>query len=234
MKKIDLDELKRFDGKEGKPACIGYMGKVYEVTHSRLWKNGRHMNRHNAGGDLSADIQAAPHTPEVLERVPQIGTLEQTAVERKLPPFLERILTRVPMLRRHPHPMTIHFPIAFTFAVPAFNVLFLITGIRSFEITALHSLGAAIFFTPITMATGFYTWWLNYMAKRLRAVVIKQVFSFILLPLEIVLFFWRANSPDILDLQRPAGLVYFLLVVALFGIATVIGWYGAKLTFPTE
>lgn len=234
VKKIDLDELKGFDGKEGKPAYIGYMGKVYEVTQSKLWKNGRHMNRHNAGGDLSADIQAAPHTPEVLERVPQVGILEENAPVRKLPPFLERILTRVPMLRRHPHPMTIHFPIAFTFAVPAFNALYLITGMRSFEVTAFHTLGAAIFFTPITMATGFYTWWLNYLAKRIRAVMIKQILSFILLPLEIVLFLWRVVHPDILDLQRPVGIVYFLLVLALFGIATVIGWYGAKLTFPTE
>jgi predicted heme/steroid binding protein/uncharacterized membrane protein len=234
VKKFDLDELKNFDGKEGKPAYIGYSGKVYEVTPSKLWKNGRHMNRHNAGGDLTADIQSAPHTPEVLERYHQIATLEEKAPERKLPPYLERLLVWLPMLRRHPHPMTVHFPIAFTLAVPAFTLLYLITGIQSFELTAFHSLGAAIAFTPITMATGFYTWWLNYFARRIRAVIIKQVCSFILLPLEIVLFVWRIRHPDILSVFSGAGALYFLLVVCLFGIITVIGWYGAKLTFPTE
>ncbi len=234
MKKIDLDELGGFNGKDGKPAYIAHQGKVYEVTRSRLWKNGRHMNRHNAGNDLTADIQAAPHTAEVLERYPQVGVMGETKPERKVPPLLERLLTRVPMLRRHPHPMTIHFPIAFTFAVPAFHVLYLITAIRSFEVTAFHCLGAAIFFTPITMITGFYTWWLNYFAERIRAVTIKQVFSFILLPLEIVLFLWRLRDPDVLSTMDGAGLVYLLLTIGLFGIATVIGWYGAKLTFPTE
>jgi predicted heme/steroid binding protein/uncharacterized membrane protein len=234
VKKIDLNELKSFNGKDGKPAYIAYMGKVYEVTQSGLWKNGHHMNRHNAGGDLTADIQAAPHTPEVLERYPQVGILEEKAPKRKVPPLLERLLTRVPTLRRHPHPMTIHFPIAFNFAVPAFTVLYLLTGVKEFETTAFHTLGAAIFFTPITMATGFYTWWLNYFAKRIRAVIIKQVFSFILLPLEIVLFLWRIRNPEILETLSPGSMIYFLLVLSLFGITTIIGWHGAKLTFPTE
>ncbi len=130
--------------------------------------------------------------------------------------------------------MTVHFPIVFTFAVPAFCLLYLITGVKSFEVTAFHSLGAAIVFTPITMATGFYTWWLNYLSKWIRPVIIKQTFSFILFPLEIALFVWRFQRPDILGPLPPAGVLYFLLVVLLFALTTVIGWYGAKLTFPTE
>jgi len=233
-KEFDLDELKRFDGKEGRPVYIAQGGKVYDVTASKLWKNGRHMNRHNAGNDLTQDIQAAPHKLDVLERYPEIGTLKQKAPERNLPPALEWLLNRAPMLRRHPHPMTVHFPITFTLAVPAFLLLYLITGIRSFETTALHCLGAAIFFTPITMATGFYTWWLNYFAKRVHPIIMKQIFSFLLLPLEIILFVWRVLNPEVLNNPGPAGVIYILLAICLFGFATVIGWYGAKLTFPTD
>jgi len=233
-KEIDPDELKKHDGEDGRPAYIAHMGKIYDVTQSKLWKNGRHMNRHNAGNDLTHDIQAAPHTLDVLERYPEVGTLKEKPPERKLPPALERVLARVPMLRRHPHPMTVHFPIAFTLAVPAFVFLYLVTGISAFEITALHCLGAAIFFTPITIATGFYTWWLNYLAKWIHPVIMKQVLSFLLLLLETLLFVWRIYNPDVLSTFDQPGTIYFLLVICLFAITTVIGWYGAKLTFPTE
>ncbi len=73
VKELDPEELKGFDGKDGKPAYVAHQGKVYDITQSKLWKNGRHMNRHNAGGDLTADIQAAPHSPDVLKRYPEVG-----------------------------------------------------------------------------------------------------------------------------------------------------------------
>ena len=84
MKEIDLEELEQSDGKDGKPIYVAYQGKVYDVSGSKLWKTGRHMNRHQAGRDLTTDIQAAPHTPEVLERYPQVGVLrKREAAERK-------------------------------------------------------------------------------------------------------------------------------------------------------
>ena len=41
------------DGKEGHPAYFAYEGKIYDVTQSKLWKQGVHMGRHNAGTDLT-------------------------------------------------------------------------------------------------------------------------------------------------------------------------------------
>jgi len=235
MKEIDLEELEQSDGKDGKPIYVAYRGKVYDVSGSKLWKTGRHMNRHQAGRDLTTDIQAAPHSPDVLERYPQVGVLGKgEAVEREIPALLSRLLTRVPMLRRHPHPMTIHFPIVFTFAALAFNILYLATGLKAFETTALHCLGAAILFTPVAMLTGFYTWWLNYQSRFIRPVVIKQVLSLILLPGEAAAFVWRLLDPGILDTLGLGSAIYFLLLVALFGVVTVIGWFGANLTFPVE
>ncbi|MEW6667787.1 MAG: DUF2231 domain-containing protein [Thermodesulfobacteriota bacterium] len=235
MKEIDLEELEQSNGKDGNPVYVAYQGKVYDVSRSKLWKTGRHMNRHQAGRDLTTDFQAAPHTPEVLERYPQVGVLGKTEViERRIPAPLARLLKRVPMLKRHPHPMTIHFPIVFTFATLAFNILYLATGLKSFETTALHCLGAGILFTPVAMLTGFYTWWLNYQARFIRPVVIKQVLSLILLPAEAAAFVWRLLDPGILDTFRPGSTIYFLLLVSLFGMVTVIGWFGANLTFPVE
>ena len=68
MKEFTLEEIKKSNGKEGSLALVVYKGKVIDVSGSNLWKGGLHMNRHNAGNDLSSDILAAPHTPEVLER----------------------------------------------------------------------------------------------------------------------------------------------------------------------
>lgn len=63
------------DGKEGRPAHIGYNGQVYDVSASKLWKNGVHMGRHFAGADLTEALAAAPHGPEALEKVGRIGAI---------------------------------------------------------------------------------------------------------------------------------------------------------------
>ena len=74
-KKITLEELKQCNGKNGKPAYIAYQGKVYDVSQSKLWSDGDHMGLHEAGKDLTEDIDLAPHREEVLERAKLIGTI---------------------------------------------------------------------------------------------------------------------------------------------------------------
>ena len=74
-KKITLEELKQCNGKNGKPAYIAYQGKVYDVSQSKLWSDGDHMGLHEAGKDLTDDIDLAPHREEVLERAKLIGTI---------------------------------------------------------------------------------------------------------------------------------------------------------------
>lgn len=74
-KKITLEELKQYDGKNGKPAYIAYQGKVYDVSQSKLWSEGDHMGLHEAGKDLTDDIDLAPHREEVLERAKLVGNV---------------------------------------------------------------------------------------------------------------------------------------------------------------
>jgi predicted heme/steroid binding protein/uncharacterized membrane protein len=235
MKKINAKELSEFNGEKGNTVYIAHQGKIFDVSASKLWQGGVHMQRHRAGSDLTADIQAAPHGPEVLERYPQVAILEKGAVaEQKMPAILARLLKRFPMLRRHPHPMTVHFPIVFMFATALFTLLYLFTGIISFERTALNCLGAGILFTPVAMATGYYTWWLNYMARPLRPVTIKKRVAAILLCLEVVAFVWRLMMPDILAPFRIASGIYLILILLLFPLVAVLGWFGASMTFPVE
>ncbi len=235
MKEFDLEELAEFDGKDGKPVYIAHKGKVFDVTGSKLWKAGVHMKRHHAGADLSTDIKAAPHMPEVLDRYPQVGVLKQPATaEVQIPELLSRLLKKYPMLRRHPHPSTVHFPIVFMLATTVFNVLYVVTGIKAFEVTAVNCLGAGILFTPLVILTGLFTWWLNYMARPLHAIHVKMWCSLALLLTGIAAFAWHVSNPHILDSFQVQSFFYFLLILALSPLVVVIGWFGAKLTFPFE
>ena len=235
MKKITIKELSEFNGKEGKAVYIAHEGKIFDVSGSTLWQGGTHMQRHQAGGDLTSDIEAAPHGPEVLERYPQVASLEkEPVVKQRMPAILARLLKRFPMLRRHPHPLTVHFPIVFMFAATTFTLLSLLTGIQTFERTAVHCLGAGLFFTPVAMATGYYTWWLNYMARPIRAVTIKQWVAAVLLCIEIIAFVWRILNPAILAPFNFAGAIYLILILLLFPLVVILGWFGATLTFPLE
>ena len=130
--------------------------------------------------------------------------------------------------------MTIHFPIVFMFSTTLFNLLYLLTGVRSFELTALNCLGAGILFTPAAMATGYYTWWLNYQARPVRPVTIKKRVSVILLGTEIVVFLWRAHMSGYPECFQFGQSGLFAAGLFLLPLATVIGWFGAQLTFPIE
>ena len=71
------DELKKYNGKNGMPVYVAYEGKIYDVSDSDMWTGGEHMGTHNAGVDLTAEIDDAPHDDRVLERLKLVGELEE-------------------------------------------------------------------------------------------------------------------------------------------------------------
>ena len=75
QRKFTAEELKQYDGKEGRPAYIAYKGKVYDVTDNYMWLDGDHQGEHAAGKDLTEAMANAPHGEENLERVKLIGLL---------------------------------------------------------------------------------------------------------------------------------------------------------------
>ena len=75
MKKFTERELALYNGENGKPAYVAYKGKVYDVSASFLWKDGKHQVLHNAGADLTLALEQAPHGIEALERLPVVGIL---------------------------------------------------------------------------------------------------------------------------------------------------------------
>ena len=236
MKTLDEEALSRYNGGDGQPTYVAYKGKVYDISTSKRWKDGLHMKRHRAGADLTTDIQAAPHGPEVLERFEPVAVLRkaETRADPRIPAFLQNLLTRFPMLRRHPHPMTVHFPIVFMFSATVFTALYLLTGHPAFDTTAFHCLGGGVLFAALAISTGWYTWWLNYLSKPVRAVTIKKRFSLLMLGVGLTAFIWRLHTPGVLVGTDGPNVGYLLLVLSLFPLVTVIGWFGASLTFPIE
>lgn len=72
---LTLEELKAFDGQDGRPAYVAVDGVIYDMSNSNLWKNGQH-NGFQAGQDLTDVIKnQSPHGVKNLERVPKIGVL---------------------------------------------------------------------------------------------------------------------------------------------------------------
>ena len=238
MKEFSPEEIEAFDGKDGKPAYVVHDGKVFDVTGSKMWKAGTHMRRHQAGRDLTTDIQAAPHKADLLERYPQVGVLKKEVKEeveqRILPRPLALLLEKNPFFRRHPHPMTVHFPIVFMLSAPVFNVLYLITGTEAFETTALHCLAGGILFTVVGIFTGVITWWYNYMGRMMKPIVIKLPLSIVMLVVAIVVFVWRVKDPTVMQNPEGVNLLYLSLVLSLIPMISVIGWFGATMTFPVE
>ena len=230
MKEFTSKELSSFNGKDGNPVYIAFEGKIYDVSKSPLWSSGSHMKRHPSGKDLTGEISAAPHGQEVLERYPQVGILKKGAPEelKHLPPILQNLVQRFPMARRHPHPMIVHFPIAFLMGASLFVLLHLLFQNFSFEIVSFYLLILGAISSPFAMATGLFTWWVNYRLKLTLFVKRKIQLSILLLIFEIILIFWRSFS---IKISNP---IYLIIMLLLPPIVALLGYYGGQMTFPSE
>ena len=74
MREITRAQLSLRNGQDKPEIWIAYQQKVYDVTDSRLWRNGKHYE-HWAGQDLTEELPDAPHTEQVFEKFSQIGVL---------------------------------------------------------------------------------------------------------------------------------------------------------------
>ena len=62
------------NGQDRPEIWIAYKGVIYDVTRSRLWRDGKHYE-HWAGQDLTDELADAPHTERVFEKMEVIGRL---------------------------------------------------------------------------------------------------------------------------------------------------------------
>ena len=75
MPEFTRNQLALRNGQDKPEIWIAYKGIIYDVTDSRLWRNGKHYE-HWGGQDLTDELKFAPHTKTVFERFKAVGKLE--------------------------------------------------------------------------------------------------------------------------------------------------------------
>ena len=63
------------NGQDKPEIWVAYQGVIYDVTESRLWRNGKHYE-HWAGQDLTPELADAPHTETVFGKFVKVGVLK--------------------------------------------------------------------------------------------------------------------------------------------------------------
>jgi predicted heme/steroid binding protein len=76
MNTYTLSQLALRNGQDKEEIWIAYQGLIYDVSISRLWRNGKHYE-HWAGQDLTEELKNAPHTAHVFDKFEVVGKLKK-------------------------------------------------------------------------------------------------------------------------------------------------------------
>jgi len=229
-------EVAEGDGQEGRPVYVVFESTVYDLSSSALWKGGQHMNMHQAGADLTDQLAAAPHFAEVFskENVKEVGVLEPDQRSSDLPWFMKTLFRAFPMLRRHPHPISVHFPTAYLVTAALFLLLhlFLEQAVPiDFELFAFVMLILGVLSAAAAVGTGFLTLWVNYRFKKPKLVRWKIRLAMVLLGTGLLALLLRATG-----LTEVAFLswIYTAFILLLALLVMGLGYLGGQMVFPTK
>ncbi|VVB95016.1 Chemotaxis response regulator protein-glutamate methylesterase [uncultured archaeon] len=222
-KRFTIQKLKEFDGKEGRPAYVAFKGRVYDISNSVLWKNGIHRGTHLAGNDLTGSMVNAPHSEDILLKFHVTGVLGR---EKS---FMEKLFLKIEGL--HPHPILVHFSIAYAIAVSLLSLLYFYIGRRSFETGSYYMLVFGFLAAPVAALSGLFTWRVSYEGEMTGIIVRKIIFTAMLLVIITTCFVWRTLNPDILIAATGLSYIYLMLIWSLVPVVTILGYYGGKIVF---
>lgn len=235
-KQFSLEEVAKGDGREGRPVYVVFENTVYDLTDSPLWKKGSHMNMHLSGVDLTDQLAGAPHFAEVFtsKRVREVGVLKPEQRSWDLPGLMKLLFRLFPILRRHPHPISTHFPTAYLTTALLFLLIHFVFGSTAnlnFEIFAFVMLILGVVSALFTVGTGFLTLWVNYRSKKTWLVRWKIRLAVTLLATGLLAVILRASGAvDISFFQW----IYHLLILALALLVMGLGYLGGQMVFPTK
>ncbi|MEQ9299169.1 MAG: cytochrome b5 domain-containing protein [Cyclobacteriaceae bacterium] len=74
MKSYSRAQLALRNGQDKPETWVAYKKVIYDVTKSKLWRDGKHYE-HWSGQDLTDELPDAPHTEAVFEKFEQVGEL---------------------------------------------------------------------------------------------------------------------------------------------------------------
>lgn len=223
VRRFTRDELRAFNGADGKPVYVALGGKVYDLSSSRFWSGGKHQGRHSAGYDLSMSILNAPHNDKVLSRFPVVGELlVEESAQSKVVGRLQRL---------HLHPISVHFSIAYSIALSLLSILTLITGVLSFETASYYMLLLGLLSAPVTALSGLFSWKVNYKTKRNKLFSRKLSIAPIFLVVISACFLLTLLNSQILVSRTVFSYFYLTLALSLTPIVIALGYYGGKIVY---
>ncbi len=236
LKTFTLKQLNEYNGTGDQPAYIALNGKVYDVSNSPLWRNGKHQGRHSAGKDLSLIINNAPHNDAVMAKFPIVGLLIEESRREKLAEKFESL---------HLHPILVHFSLAYSMAIPLLAVFYFLTDIASFEVASYYMLVLAFVAAPLSALTGFFSWRITYEHHMTRLFSRKIWLTILVTSIITICFVWRTLDPHILftreefdyvflgllDQVLPEKYIYFVLIFSLVPINILLGYFGGKIVY---
>jgi predicted heme/steroid binding protein/uncharacterized membrane protein len=223
FKRFTRKELMEFDGEEGRPAYVAFKEKVYDVSNSRLWKVGKHQGHHSAGNDLTENVLNAPHGEEVLMKFQVVGEFSKEELSQfKLVRWLQKL---------HLHPISVHFSIAYSLAVPLLSIMYVLTGEISFETAAYYMLLLGFLSAPVAVLSGFFSWKVTYKGRINRIFTRKLTFATVLLVIITLCFFWRTLNSNIIMASTDLSFIYLSMIVSLIPMVTILGYYGGKIVY---
>jgi len=74
LPKYSLSQLALRNGQDREEIWCAYKGLIYDVSRSKLWRDGKHYE-HWAGQDLTDEFADAPHTTNVFDKFDIVGEI---------------------------------------------------------------------------------------------------------------------------------------------------------------
>jgi predicted heme/steroid binding protein/uncharacterized membrane protein len=229
MKPFTKNELLRHDGRDGSRAFIAFQGKIYDVSGSSKWKNGAHMRRHQAGQDLTEVIEAAPHSTEVFDRIPQVGILLEESTDPQQKPRLIHAI-----LDLHPHPMSVHFPIALSMTTALFTLAGFITNQKLLMQAGYMNLIVALASTPISIGAGILSHRYNYGSKWKPVFANKFCISTLLVICQSIAIIAGSGGVQVIQMAGIRGWAYVAFTGLIAPMVMILGYLGGTITFPRD
>lgn len=231
---MTVEELKAYDGRNGAKAYVAYKNNIYDVTESPLWQEGEHEGVHFAGEDLTSQLSGAPHGEEVFKGVPVVDRLEVPESESEendavVTDTKEKL--KVWYRRYHPHPMTVHFPIALHLFAAFMDLLFLFDPKESYALSVFYLFFASTVMGFVAMVPGILSWWINYDFSKAQPFLIKLFVSVLVLLLGMINILLYLNDPMIVYHDSLSGVTYHTIVLFTGLCVIVLGYYGGKITW---
>ncbi len=229
---MNFKKLNKFTGSKGRPAYIAYKDKIFDVSSSKLWEDGIHANIHQAGQDLTEFMSSAPHGPEVLERVPEIGRYSRSS--QKSPSAMGNIKEFLfhQHKKLHFHLASAHFPISSFIFCSILDVLYLFRDHEPFAIAKHYALLFGALALPVSIGTGILSWWLHYNLALTSIFKKKISASLVLFVLVGICLIIELTNPEGVKSASLLGWIYHASMISFTPLVMYLGYQGGKIMYP--